>query len=249
MSMTRIAGCLVALAALRVHGHDDVSACVELVAEGDRWHLANRCEYGLDVSWCPVEDGECIWKGKQSMSAAGTVGDSFSTGYPTAKPLNGHVVACRNDPPDYGGMWGTVDQGSGRYWCLDPHFEEVDVAVDTRVEDDTHCIESVRESGLTKGNNRPWSHVRLANKCDYDVHIAYCYANADSDRWHDIFVCGHRPGTYYRPTKTVLSRAGWGQDTELLHGGAEVELAACRYGFDPEGWDGEGGYRCKRENE
>ena len=75
--------------------------------------MVNRCDYGLDMSWCPIEDGGCIWKGKHPLTASGLAGDSFSAGYPSSEPLDGHAVACRSDPPDYGGMWETVDQGTG----------------------------------------------------------------------------------------------------------------------------------------
>ncbi len=224
--------------------HERVDDCIELVADAGRWHLVNRCDYALEMDWCLIEGNICVWKGKQSLSTAGDAGDSYSTGYPSGDAVRGHVVACRNDPPDYGGMWGSVVQGSGRYWCLDPHFEETDILTSGTAPDDNHCVEfgPRYEARYGHRNQLHGTFQNMRNVCGYSVEVVRCYI-PPNDQWLRSALCGEVGRRYYPLGFDLHLEAGGESGDRALHADP-MRWAACRHGFDPNGWDGNGGFRC-----
>ena len=106
--------------------------------------------------------------------------------------------------------------------------------------DDSEClIHDVGDQG------RP----RLRNTCAYAVEVVHCYTqrlNSDGgvmDRWDPLVhgFCG-RGGGYYTDLDT-LAPAGFPFDAMPLERG-EAEAVACGGGFDRDGFDGVGGFRC-----
>ncbi len=107
------------------------------------------------------------------------------------------------------------------------------------VPDATHCLEYVRVDG----------EPRLRNACDFEISIAYCSTSRSISEGG----CGYDGRRYFTdftrlgPSRSPVDSTGvaWADDGE-----PDLEAEACRAiesgheSFDPDGWDGEGGFRC-----
>ena len=249
-----VAAALTAHAA-SAHEDGDVESECLVLEQGHFWNIVNACDMTLDVSWC-VEDAEddCDWLDERLMRS----GESVSTRRRSEVSISVRVVACRTDG-EYGGMWGEPALADDSASCIVPRHgarliaeraaqdsvSELEPPIGeqppeargespqppvARSGDD--CIELLAERGYTY----------LKNSCDYTVAVSRC--RAVGVEVAGAFACGgpYNPRYYsgFVHLNAGESEGGWE---------GPIHVAACRVGqdglaFDPDGWDGKGGFAC-----
>lgn len=230
---------LLAVAVWPAHAHEsDTTAgdCLEQAVVGDRWHVGNACDYMVQASWC-IDEGRttCAWHTPTMLSA----GDSYSTGRLASQPLRTRFAGCRSELPDYGGMATGVDWRTAEYKCVVavPGAGAVGGSGAEDANPHSRCMEPVAHASDGA--------LALRNRCDYAIGIAWCGLEGWPE--DDPLRCGADPDAYYTMVSEVLPG-----DSKHMHNWETVDAVACRglgYGsFDPDGFDGAGGYRCVDED-
>ena len=142
--------------------------------------------------------------------------------------------------PNFGAQYGT-EEGS---WCLDPRFEEVGRAAGETALDDGHCVEfgPPYQDRYGHRNQLLGTFRELRNVCAYGVELVMCYV-PPNDQFTRSALCGEVGRYYPIGFDRHLQGGGSAGSGSRVHADP-VEWAACRHGFDPDGFDGSGGFRC-----
>ena len=217
-----------------VAAHEDdgiASDCLETVAEMERWHIRNRCDVKVHIAWCEEDDdGHCAWKSGPNLEPGGT----HSTGRVSDESAQFKAAGCRSDF-GHGGMWGTPDQNTDAFICLTPKSGalRLTATVEDDLQDSTHCLEGIARD----------DQLYIQNTCDYATAMAYC----DKTGLSPDHACGKDEERFYTLVLELQPGEEWGSPYD------SIEAEACRIvrqgtsPFDPDGWDGHGGFECLAE--
>ena len=220
--------------------HEDAGIASECLAleQADNWHIVNVCDIPIDMFWCMGDGSMCDWRREGNMRS----GDSVATGVSGQAAIAVDVVACRRDAP-FIGVWGSPDMEDGSIMCLAPHDgvsqlteEIVTEETVTAASDANHCIEFYNEP--------EFSNNYMKNTCDYKVAVVACFLDGKGA----YTSCGNSP-SYYSPYLIYLypqksSFVGTKEKHTLI---AACPKSASGLFFDPDGWDGKGGFACLQE--